>query len=54
MLRSDDNPDVQIFIGASGEACNIAKLDQHIRTLLTARRWMKKERELRGAPKERK
>jgi hypothetical protein len=39
-LRSDDNPDTQV----NGETCNLARLDAHIRTLLAARRWLKKER----------
>jgi hypothetical protein len=39
-LRSDDSPDVCV----GTEACNLAKLDQHIRTLQAARRWLLTER----------
>ena len=42
LLRSDNAPDVGIA-ATQYEYCNIEKLDQHIRTLLAARRWMKAE-----------
>lgn len=45
-LRSDDQPDVTL---EANEACTLSRLDQHIRTLMTARRWLKKERELKRA-----
>lgn len=51
-LRSDDAPDVMI---EANEAVNLRKLDQHIRTLHTARRWLlhemkiKREREAANA-----
>lgn len=44
-LRSDDSPDVVLEHGA--EVCGIQKLDQHIRTLQTARRWLVRERRLK-------
>lgn len=39
-LRSDDTPDVMI---EANEWVRLQKLDQHIRTLVTARRWLRKE-----------
>ena len=42
LLRSDNSPDVGVT-AVQYEWCNLEKLDQHIRTLLMARRWMKAE-----------
>lgn len=43
-LRSDDNPDVLI---SANESANLQKLDQHIRTLQTARRWLIRETQIK-------
>jgi hypothetical protein len=43
-LRSDDSPDVIIN---ANECVRLLKLDQHIRTLQTARRWLIRETKLR-------
>ena len=40
-LRSDDNPDVVLQTGQ--ECCGLKRLDQHIRALQTARRWLAAE-----------
>jgi len=39
-LRSDDSPDIRI---ESTEFCDLAKLEQHIRTLQIARAWLIRE-----------
>lgn len=39
-MRSDDSPDVGI---EANEFVCLNRLDQHIRTLQTARRWLKNE-----------
>lgn len=39
-MRSDDSPDVGI---EANEFVRLNRLDQHIRTLQTARRWLKNE-----------
>lgn len=44
-LRSDTIPDVKIE--TSGEACGLRMLEQHIRALQTAHRWLKKELRLK-------
>lgn len=44
-LRLDDSPDIVLEHGA--EVCNIQKIDQHIRTLQAARRWLIRERRLK-------
>lgn len=43
-LRSDDGPDVLI---QASEAVRVQKLDQHIRTLQMARRWLVRENRIR-------
>lgn len=43
-LRSDDSPDVLI---EANEAVRLQKLEQHIRTLNTARRWLVRENRIR-------
>jgi len=43
-LRSGDNPDIRITID---QYCNLTMLDQHLRALQAARRWLVKERALR-------
>jgi len=45
-LRSDDSPDVLIVSG--NEVCSVSRLDQHIRTLQIARRWLLKERAVKA------
>ena len=40
-LRSDNDPDVVLF--ASNEICRLRALDQHIRTMQAARRWLAAE-----------
>jgi hypothetical protein len=48
-LRSDNQPDVLL---EAGEAVNLLRLEQHIRTLIVARNWLKKELARRtAAPK---
>lgn len=42
MLRSDNQPDVAIQ-QATWECCNLALLEQHIRTLQAARKWLLEE-----------
>lgn len=42
MLRSDDMPDVMIMAEA-WETCTLERLDQHIRTLQAARKWLVEE-----------
>lgn len=43
-LRSEDCPDIGI---QANEYVRLQKLDQHIRTLQTARRWLAKETRLK-------
>lgn len=43
-MRSDDGPDVRI---EAAECCNLQKLDQHIRTLQAARRWLVREKKIK-------
>lgn len=53
MLRFDSAPDVCVYAGTEAvrwESCNIDMLDQHIRTLQVARKWLldeKKRKELK-------
>lgn len=42
MMRSDNIPDVAVS-ATTWEYCSLAKLDQHIRTLQAARRWLANE-----------
>lgn len=56
MLRSDSMPDVRICSGAPGEApawedCTEERLQQHIRTLQTALKWVQEQKRIKGTPK---
>lgn len=43
ILRSDQMPDVGV-VQVTWEYCNIEQLEQHIRTLQTARKWLVEEK----------
>ena len=45
IMRSDNQPDVGI---EATEYVQLDRLDQHIRTLLVARRWLKRETDIRA------
>lgn len=45
-MRSDDNPDVMI---EATEACDLRKLDERIRALQAARRWLAREGKIKRA-----
>ena len=46
-MRPNGMPDVHLV--SSGEYCGLVELDKQIRTLLTARRWLKSELEKQKA-----
>ena len=45
-LYSEDEP--KIYINLDGEFCNIAKIEQHIRTMQVARAWLLRQRRVKS------
>ncbi len=45
-LRSEEAPDA--YLESTGEPCNLKRLEQHIRTLVAARNWLKRELRLKA------